>query len=59
MVLGYVAYRTDITIGRTAFGMALPFFDNRVAVPRLQRYAPMAYLEAPARMLPACGAPLG
>ena len=51
MVLDYVAYRTDVTIGRTAFGMALPFFDDRVAMARLQRYAPFAQLEPQSRML--------
>lgn len=51
MVLDYVGYRTDVTIGRTAFGMALPFFEDRVAMTRLQRYAPLARLEPTSRML--------
>jgi len=51
MVLDYVEYRTHVTIGRTAFGMVLPFFEDRVGMARLQRYAPMAQLEPPARIL--------
>lgn len=51
MILDYVGYRTDVTVGRKAFGLALPFYEDRAAMTRLQRYAPMAQLEPQTRML--------
>ena len=50
LVLDYVAYRTDFTIGRRLFGGPLPYFEDRVAAMRWVKYGKLAQFDSPGRL---------
>jgi hypothetical protein len=51
LVLDYVGYWTDVNVGRRAFKIALPFFENQVASQRWGHYGPLAQFDTPQRLL--------
>ena len=50
LVLDYVAYRTDFTIGRRLFGGPLPYFEDQVAAMRWVKYGKLAQFDSPGRL---------
>jgi len=50
LVLDYVAFRTDVAIGRRLFHQALPFFEDQVFVRRTSHYAQIDGFTSPAQL---------
>jgi len=51
LVLDYVGYQTDVTIGRRHFGVAMPYFEDRTAFARWAKYGPPAQFDNPNRLI--------
>lgn len=51
LVLDYVAYKTDVAVGRGAYGQGLPYFSDQTATQRWGRYGPLAQFDSPQRLL--------
>jgi len=50
LVLDYVGYRTDVTIGRRLFHQALPFFEDKAFTGRASHYAQLDSFTSPAQL---------
>jgi len=51
LVLDYVGYQTDVTIGRRQFRVAMPYFEDQAAFARWTRYGPPAQFDNPNRLV--------
>lgn len=51
LVLDYVGYRTDVTIGRRLWHQALPYFEDKAATARWTWYGMLAQFDTPTRLV--------